>query len=175
MRVPKAPSVACNTTFRVLIQNATSLDILGIPDRVAFEVLLPLAENQLQGGRSAHAALGGQLLQALMPYVKPGVRIKPPAECFTLLRSPGPGMHLLQPTLKGFTSCWLLFSLPTAACRAHMFSAIQHLLCKPTVGPLAPCMPASACLLLAHPSVLGSAAALVLTSSVFRHAILTAE
>lgn len=140
MRVPKAPSVHRNTPVRVLIQNAKGLNIDSMPDGLAYEVLLPLGKDQLQGGRSAHDALGGQLLQALKPYMKAGVRDREPAECFTLLRCAARGMHLLQHvSWNGSQSCWLLQFYPLLQGRSHVpchrTSAVQAHCCSIALFP----------------------------------------
>lgn len=121
MRIHKPPSPApVSMPIRVLIQN-TIVDGSNpskVRRRVAFDVLLPLAGEHVHGGLPASAALGGQLLQALQPYFRPGAPVRAPHDCFSLLRCSSQGMHLAHP---------LCPSIPS---RNHRFIILASLDCS---------------------------------------------
>ena len=77
-----------NEPVRVLIENRLSDACeTGKIERLAYDILLPLPVNGLQGGRDACDALGRSLLQALRPYRRDdALELPPPQQCFTLLR-----------------------------------------------------------------------------------------
>ena len=96
MRIQKlTPPVIAHTPVRVFIRNCTG-DVYSQTERkeLAFDVLLPLAPDQLRGGLAAHEALGTLLLRALQPYRKPEAPERAPAKCFDLLRCTVQGMRL---------------------------------------------------------------------------------
>ncbi|CAL5222944.1 g5381 [Coccomyxa viridis] len=91
MRIPKTAR-AGNKPIRVLINNQTGeYDEDGVGDEIAFDVLLPLSSEEVQGGHAACDAIGQQLLEALKPYRKEGAPDREPQECFTLLRCQSQG------------------------------------------------------------------------------------
>lgn len=111
MRVPKAVhSQDANTPVRVLIQSRTG-DAFAYwkAEWVAFDVLLPLAKESLQGGLAAHNEIGRQLLQALQPYRKAGMPDRQPHQCFTLLRCSLEGARILY--LRSVAACICICAL----------------------------------------------------------------
>ena len=88
MRVPKLKQPEERTIPAwVLIQSKSDEDgDLDQFNKIAYDILLPLPKEFLQGGQIAAESIGLQLLQAVRPYRKAGAPPRAPHECFSLMR-----------------------------------------------------------------------------------------
>lgn len=88
MRVPKLQQPEESTTPAWVLIHSTSGENgnLRTSKKIAYDVLLPLPRDSLQGGSTAAKSIGLQLLRALSPYQKAGAPHRAPHECFSLKR-----------------------------------------------------------------------------------------